>query len=132
MAIIKDEHFRFMTGDIVQMTYYKKEKKMHRNGKLGNIVGPFVKRSKRWPIRVKNGRNGKDKIKYVKTANLQIVIMEQRLNNYNLGPMAYVCITCNATLFEAEFESGDCYYCKTGTQQTDWEADKHLQNNTIT
>ncbi len=51
--------------------------------------------------------------------------LEERVNNYDIEPMTYRCPKCNAKLFKAEFKSGDYYYCKTGTKQSDWEKGKY-------
>ena len=119
---------RFMVGDIVQFKNLKSKRQW--NGRLATIAAPFVHQKKRWPV-TQNFGNG-DKI-LIKTENLQIIKstkvsedLSKQMDEMDLGPMNHRCPKCNAKLFKGEYESNGCYYCQTGTSQSDWEQGKNI------
>ena len=50
------------------------------------------------------------------------------MDNVDLGPMKYRCPKCDAKLLKGEIESGDCWYCKTNTKQSDWEQGNYTKD----
>merc|ERR1712228_706375 len=121
------ESEKFMVGDIV--LFQELKSKPEWNGKHATVIGPFVKKKKRWPVKSNFGHH--DKI-LIKTQNLQIVkstkmseALSKQFDEIDIGPMDHRCPKCDAKLFKGEYKGG-CYYCKTGTKQSDWEQGKNI------